>query len=248
MSDKPPKSVIEDYRKRQVRAQKAPLIFGLSAVLLIVGAGVIIFWLLGPDATPLAALATETPTPTETATATATATATSTPTETPTSVPTDTPTPTETATPSGPFIYTVKEGDSLDAIMKLFNVDLLTVLALNPALSPNTIAIGQQILIPAPDTLLPTPTDVPVTCRGLQDYIIKPGDSLGEVAIVFHSTVDAIMKENDLDNANDIFAGDVLKIPCGLATPAPTWTPLPEGVTPGAIMTLTPVPTETPTP
>jgi hypothetical protein len=38
-------NVIQSYRKRQNMAQKAPMIFGLAALLLIVGAGVLIFWL-----------------------------------------------------------------------------------------------------------------------------------------------------------------------------------------------------------
>jgi LysM repeat protein len=237
------KNVIDSYRKRQSMAQKAPFIFGFSALLLIVGAGVIIFWLAGPDASPVAIFApTETPTSTATATATPTATATATPTETATPTPTDTPTITVTPTASAPFLYTVGEGDSLSAISTRFAVDLLTILALNPGLNPNLISIGQQILIPAPDTQLPTSTPVPETCRGIQQYTVKQGDSLIEIAIRFYTTVAAIVKENKLDSPNAIEAGDVLKIPCGIATLVPTWTPVSIASTPGTIMTLTPVP------
>jgi LysM repeat protein len=242
-------NVIDSYRKRQSMAQKAPLIFGLSALLLIIGAGVIIFWLAGPENSPVAIFApTETPTATATSTATATATATATPTETATPTPTDTPTITVTPTASGPFIYTVNEGDSLSIIATRFGVDMLTILALNPGLNPNTINIGQQILIPAPDTQLPTSTPVPETCRGIQDYTVKSGDSLIEIALRFYTTVAAIVSENKLDSPNAIEAGDVLKIPCGLATLVPTWTPVTAGATPGAIMTLTPIPSDTPAP
>jgi LysM repeat protein len=239
-------NVIESYRKRQSMAQRAPLIFGISALLLILGAGAIIFWLAGPENNPVALFApTETPTATATNTSTPTATATSTPTETPTSIPTDTPTVTPTPTASGPFIYTVSEGDTLSIISARFDVDLLTVLALNPGLNPNTIFIGQQILIPSPDTQLPTSTPVPANCRGIQEYTVKQGDSVGDIAIRFYTTINAIVTENKLASPNAIEAGDVLKIPCGLATPVPTWTPAPAGSTPGTIMTLTPVPSNT---
>lgn len=249
MSDKESaQNVIDSYRKRQVMAQKAPLIFGISAILLIVGAGAIILWLTGSDVTPAALFATQTPTPTETFTPTASPTVTLTPTETVTPTQTDTAEPTLTATASAPFIYTVNEGDTLTGIIERFGVDMQTVLALNPDLNPNLISPGQQLLIPSPDTQLPTATPVSETCRGLQNYVIRPGDSLADIANLFFSTVDAIVRENKLENANDINWGDQLKIPCGIATPAPTWTPLPAGVTPGAIMTLTPVPSNTASP
>ena len=48
MSDKEnAQNVIEAYRKRQQAARKAPLLFGIMALLLIVGAAFLIFWLLG---------------------------------------------------------------------------------------------------------------------------------------------------------------------------------------------------------
>src|SRR5512147_2805702 len=89
-------NVIESYRKRQSMAQKAPLIFGLAALLLIVGAGVLIFWLANPGGMPgFLARSTETPTPTATLPPTSTATETPLPSETATlPPPTDTPTPT----------------------------------------------------------------------------------------------------------------------------------------------------------
>ena len=117
MSDKDsPQNVIDAYRKRQQAAKRAPLIIGIAALFLIVGAAFVIYWLVGAGGPSLSLsfLATETPTPTNTSTPTATATMTSTPTVTPT----ETATPTETLTPtqSGPFIYQVEEGDNLWAI------------------------------------------------------------------------------------------------------------------------------------
>jgi LysM repeat protein len=232
-------NVIDSYRKRQAMAQKAPMLFGIAAVLLIVGAGVLIFWLMGDNAPSLALRATETPTVTLTFTATASATPTQTSTVTPTPNPTETPLPSETPTASSPFVYVVQEGDTLDSIATKFGVNLNTILALNPTLNPNLIRINDQILIPSPNTELPTGTPVTEGCRGTQEYRVVPGDTLADIANLFYSTIDAIVKENKLENANDIKAGDVLKIPCGIATPAPTFTPPAPGSTPGAIMTLT---------
>jgi LysM repeat protein len=66
-----------------------------------------------------------------------------------------------------------------------------------------------------------------------------PGDTVGAIAIRFRSTVEAIVEENKLDNANDIFAGLILKIPVNIATPVPT-------ATIGTVYPTVNIPTNTP--
>lgn len=246
MSDKDSaQNVIESYRKRQTMAAKAPMIFGIAAVLLIIGAAVIIFWLTGDQKPILSFLATETPTPTFTSTATDTPQPTDTPTITPTPEPSLTPTPTETVTPSGPFIYTVQEGDLLTDIAERFGVDLLTILALNPNLDPNAIYVSQEILIPPPNATLPTPTDIPADFKGIIEYTVASGDMLYVIIEKYNSTLDAVLKENKdiIKSANDpLYPGTKLKIPVNLVTPVPT-------ATMGTIYPTAPVlPSKTPTP
>jgi len=52
---------------------------------------------------------------------------------------------------SGPFEYTVKEGDTLDSIATRCGTDIPTLLSLNPSIDPRTLIIyvGQIILVPA---------------------------------------------------------------------------------------------------
>lgn len=257
MSDKEtPQSVIEAHRKRQQRSQKAPaIIMGVAAVILVIGAAFVIFTLLRPGE-PLVTLFrpnTETPTPTSTATATFIPVPTNTATVTPTLVPTDTSTPTFTATPSGPFEYTVQELDTLSSIAEQFLTDIQTILALNPQIDATTliIRVGDKILIPAPDTELPTATPIPsnIAPGTIIKYTVKADDTLQGIADRFNSTVDAIMKieENNLENANEIFAGQILSIPVNIATPVPTATV--GTVYPTAnLPTNTPVPSDTPKP
>ena len=231
MSEKEsPQKVIEAHRKRQQMRKGTPMAVMVgAAILLIAGAAALIFWLLG-DNSPFKA-ATPTPTATFTPTNTSTATPlppTNTPTITPTSMPTDTPTATITPTPSGPFEYTVQQGDNLSDIATRFGTDIPTLLALNPSIDPKTLIIyvGQKILVPPPNMQMPTATSVStlVPPGTLISYTVLPGDSLGTIAIRFNSTVDAIVKENKLANANDINAGDILRIPVNIATPIPTAT------------------------
>jgi LysM repeat protein len=225
-----PQKVIEAHRKRQQMRKSTPIAVMIgAAILIIAGAAAVIFWLLG-DNSPFAA-ATATPTETLAPTMTATYTPlppTNTPTITPTSLPTDTATPTITPTPSGPFEYTVQQNDTLGDIADRFGTDIPTLLALNPSIDPTTLIIyvGQKILVPPPNMELPTATAVStlVPPGTLINYTVMPDDNLGLIAERFNSTVEAIVQENNLANANDISAGQILKIPVNIATPVPTAT------------------------
>jgi len=245
-----PQKVIEAHRKRQQMRQSTPMAIMIgAAILLIAGAAALIFWLTGENS-PLKAAPTPTMTPTATPTATATPLPpTFTPTITPTSPPTETPSPSITPTPSGPFEYTVQQGDNLGDIATRFGTNIPTLLALNPDIDPATLIIyvGQKLLVPPPNMQLPTATAVStlVPPGTLISYLVMPGDNLYAIATRFNSTVDAIVKENKLANANDIAAGDILKIPVNIATPVPTSTV--GTVYPTVIVaTNTPPPTATP--
>jgi LysM repeat protein len=247
-------NVIESYRKRQNMAQKAPLIFGIAAVLLIIIAAFLIFLATGSNQ-PLAFLATKTPTSTSTATVTITPTSTNTPTSTSTQAPTLTPTTTTTVTPAGPFVYKVQEGDlGLAMIAKKFNVDLLVLFALNPSIDPTNpvIRVGQEIIVPGPNTTLPTATQIAAGFTGTINYTVASGDSLYGIADKFNTTVDAIVKANSdkLKAATDtIYAGWILKIPVNIATRVPTATKGTIYPTAPVLPSNTPVPaTKTPTP
>ena len=237
MSDKDSaQNVIDSYRKR--RQNTGPfLIGGLAIILLAVGVVILIMWLRGGEIPAISFLATETPTATVTNTATATVTVT--PTATNTQTPTDTPTVTLTPTASGPFVYVVEENDNLFSIAEKFGIDVLVLMALNNLTYDSVIRVGDELLIPPPDLELPTETPLPDGASGTIEYTVKSGDTLEGIAVRFNSTVEAIIEENEgLDNANEIFIGQVLIVPVNIATPLPTSTP-------GPAATLTP-PTSTP--
>jgi LysM repeat protein len=82
---------------------------------------------------------------------------------------------------------------------------------------------------------------------GQIEYRIQEGDTLDALAIEFNSTVESILELNeDLENENEIFVGQIIIIQVNIVTPAPTQPPDEVEVTPGTIITLTPEPTETP--
>ena len=229
MSDKDSaQNVIDSYRKR--RQSTTPFLIGGAAIVLIaVGIVVLVLWLTGSSGPSLSFMASPTPTSSETATPTATATASPMPTST--STVTLTPTASASPTASGPFIYVVVEGDTLDSIAAQFNINVLVLMALN-SMTDSLIRVGDELLIPNPDLTLDTPTPIPTGWRGTIEYRIAVGDTLELIAQEFFSTVESIMEDNEIENANEIFVGQIIVVRVNIATPVPTSTSRPTLLTP----------------
>jgi LysM repeat protein len=236
--DESPQTVIARARKRQ---QSRPFWVGALAILLV-GGGLIalLVWLFGggKPAVSLNLFATKTPTPTLTLTPTMTLPPSNTPTITPTA------SETPTLTPSAPFTYRVQEGDSLSSIADQFNLGndgVPLLLLLNPGLNQcdPLILVGQELTVPNPDMKLPTPTVVSLDVSPATEttYLIQPGDNLAQIAALFNSTVDDIMKKNKITDQNQIFAGQCITVRINLVLPSAT--PV-ASITPAASPTATP--------
>ena len=217
--------VIDAYRRR--RERMIPFLLGaLAVVLLVVGLFLVVIWFTGDSPPALPAFlrsATETPEPTNTP-------------QPPTATlePSRTLEPSETPTPSGPLTYIVEEGDSLALIADQFEVSIEQLIAANNLVDPNNIGVGSQLIIPDPDSELPTETPLPETLvpGSTIEYVVKSGDVLQLIAEQFNSTVEAIAEANDLDPADVLFVGLKLIIQVNIVTPVPTDTPSPFTATP----------------
>lgn len=109
-----------------------------------------------------------------------------------------------------------------------------------------------------PDTL-PDPIIVsgpggrgtPTPAVALETYQVRSGDTLAAIAARFNTTVEELVKLNDLRDPGRLEVGQMLRVPRqGTATP-PAAAGLPPGATPGTTVTATPrpgTPTPTPTP
>lgn len=95
--------------------------------------------------------------------------------------------------------YIVQPGDNLSSIAARFNISLDTILWANN-LSKTTIQIGQKLIIP------------PVS--GVIHYVEKY-ETLSAIAKVYKADLDEIIVFNALENADDIFIGDILIVPDG---------------------------------
>jgi LysM repeat protein len=240
-----PQSVIDSYRNRQ---RMLPfMIWGLIVMLVVVGIIILVVWFLGPGkGSGLSFFSSPTPTSTSTFTPTP-VTPSATPTQTSTVTLTATVTP--TLTPSGPFEYTVLEGDTCWDISIKFEVGLDVLLALNNFGNACPIKPDDVILIPLKGVELPTETPLPSDFpRGQKiEYFVKIGETLAIIAAKFNSTVASIMTENKITDENLIKFGDKLIISVNIVTPTPTVAPT-RTVTPGGPTFTPPPPTATATP
>ncbi len=105
--------------------------------------------------------------------------------------------------PSSTFQYTVKKGDSLYSIAKLYKTTVNEIMKLNNIKNSN-LSIGQVLRIPEDGS----PVVVPPSYIS---YTVKKGDTLYNIARIYNISVDTILKDNGLSSPN-LSIGQKLKI------------------------------------
>lgn len=105
--------------------------------------------------------------------------------------------------PSSTFQYTVKKGDSLYSISKVYNTTVDEIVKLNN-LKNNNLSIGQILRIPEDGSSV-------TTLPSYVSYIVKKGDTLYNIARNYNVSVDTILKDNGLSSPN-LRIGQELKI------------------------------------
>ncbi len=158
-------------------------------------------------------------------TATATRTATPTETLTPTRSPTPTETPTATATPT-PVRHIVEAGENPGTIASKYGLTIEQLMTANQITDPRTLRQGQSLLIPP--TAAPAAPSEGQPAATPMVYEVQAGDTLGSIAIWAGSTVDDIMKANNLKNASWLSVGQTLVIPVSADKPRQQLSPTPE--------------------
>jgi len=104
----------------------------------------------------------------------------------------------------GTTTYTVKSGDTLGEIAKRFNTTTNALAELNEIEDPNLISVGQKIKVNG--------TEKVSAGSGTTTYTVKPGDTLGEIAKDYGTTINAIASTNGINNPNLISVGQKLTI------------------------------------
>ena len=199
-----------------------PVVIGLLAAFLVVGAGGVYFSLKTTG---------KLPDPTITVTITTTPTLTLTPTET--LIPTET----STVTPEPPEDYKVQSGDTCGSIALLYSSNVQAIIALNHLNSTCTnLQVGATIKVPKPTATPPPPATSTLepdaatraACE-VVEYTVQSGDTLGIIARNYNVSQQAIKDFNGL-STDSVWLGSILKIP--LCQRAPTAGPTPTPTAP----------------
>jgi LysM repeat protein/membrane protease YdiL (CAAX protease family) len=132
---------------------------------------------------------------------TATVTPTVTPTLTPTVTPSPPPAPSEPAEPALET-YTVQPGDSLADIAALYSTTVEELLRLNDLPEPNLLYTGQTIVVPG---RAPPP--------GPSVHVVEEGETLSTIAERYGTTVDELLRLNDVPDPNNVPVGQPLFLP-----------------------------------
>jgi LysM repeat protein len=128
--------------------------------------------------------------------------------------PQPTPQPTAQITSQGNIVHTVKSGETLFSIGRLYNVNPYAIAAANNIPYPYVIYPGQQLTIPTGSTTPPGPTPPPSQpgkCRAY--HTVRPGENLYRISLAYGVPMSTIAAANGIVNYNLIYAGQTLCIP-----------------------------------
>lgn len=104
------------------------------------------------------------------------------------------------------FYYTVKKGDTLYSIAKIYGTTVPAIKNIN-YLDTNQLYIGQVLRIPE---IYTKPEDMIIP--NYINYVVQKGDTLYGIAKKFGVNVSDLMKSNSL-SSNNLKTGQVLVIP-----------------------------------
>ncbi len=97
--------------------------------------------------------------------------------------------------------YTVRPNDTLYAIAKRFNTSVRALQSLNGLRGAHLLFAGDALLLPRLDK------------TEFVAYLVKPGDSLFQIARRFDTTVEALQSLNGIGDRNHILSGQTILLP-----------------------------------
>ncbi len=115
-------------------------------------------------------------------------------------------------TPGGCLDYVVKPGDTLYSIALAYGDTVAGLQYRNGIVNPNLVWAGQTITVCGAGGGTPGSGGIPSgKCR--YTHVVKPGETLYGISLMYGSTVYLVSAANGLANPNLIYAGQVLCIP-----------------------------------
>ncbi len=103
--------------------------------------------------------------------------------------------------------YTVKSGDTLWKLAEMYNTSAEKIIGLNNIKAPYYLYIGQKLRLPVNNS------SSPVENKNYIYYTIKAGDILWNIANKYQTTVQNLVKLNNIKDSFDLYVGRKLIVP-----------------------------------
>ncbi len=138
--------------------------------------------------------------------------------------------------------YVVAKGDTLSHIASRYGVTVAEIMTLNGIGNPNTIRIGQKLVLPGevdldkpvkPAAAPTAPKPNKTLPAGSNAYVVQPGDCLSVIASKAGVSTKALREANSL-SGDTIFVGQTLAIPGGKPIAAAPVEAVPDPIIPSA--------------
>jgi murein DD-endopeptidase MepM/ murein hydrolase activator NlpD len=135
-----------------------------------------------------------------------------------------------TPVPAGLTIHVVQRGETLTTIARLYRLTVESLTMLNGIANPNSIFVGQRLLVPNADIDIVPP---PSTSAPPLFHTIQAGETLYRIALRYNIAVNDLAAANGITDPALIYSGQRLIIPMGSAI---------TDITPDALGSAYPVP------
>lgn len=113
---------------------------------------------------------------------------------------------------TGSIIYTVKPGDTLWGISRTYGVTINQIEKINNIRNPDLIYPGEKIRITSISQTESSQNQNITPPSSLINYVVKRGDTLSGIALRYGTTVEDIVRLNNIKNPNLIYVGQIIKI------------------------------------
>ena len=124
--------------------------------------------------------------------------------------------------------YAVRPGDTAYSIAVRFNTTVWVIAQANGLMNPSLIYSGQVLFIPAAfPGPAPAPLPRPVVYLGPVVHVVRWGETLSSISVMYGVSTWSIACANGLPNPNYIFAGQLLRIPAPMPLARPVMNPYP---------------------
>jgi len=109
--------------------------------------------------------------------------------------------------------YLVRSGDSLSGIASQYNTTVAELVAINQLRDRNAIRVGQKIILPQRNGVVPTlvvknATEIPQD----GEYRVRRGDTISTIAAKFKLTTTTLLALNNMRTGNLIHPGQMLRL------------------------------------